>query len=250
MAVQCPYCEHSLALKGVKPGKYTTKCPKCDRKFVLAIPADADLPPLVKPLPAERATLARRRHPAWSRDPDRWRWELPRSADDVTSDFSGPSADIHKATAPAPPTEAGRVAGRDGSRSGRCPARRRRWSGRRHLRCWGAIRSSRNSDAAGWARFTWRRQLSLNRSVALKVMRPEWARNATFVARFTREAYAAAQLSHHNIVQIFDFGEDKGTDLLQYGVHRRPDARRAPQAEETRSIPKRPSGTYSKPRAA
>ena len=55
------------------------------------------------------------------------------------------------------------------------------------------------------------RQLSLNRSVALKVMRPEWARNATFVARFTREAYAAAQLSHHNIVQIFDFGEDKGT---------------------------------------
>jgi hypothetical protein len=55
------------------------------------------------------------------------------------------------------------------------------------------------------------RQLSLNRNVALKVMKPQWASNATFVARFTREAYAAAQLTHHNVVQIYDFGEDKGT---------------------------------------
>src|SRR5262249_40847095 len=55
------------------------------------------------------------------------------------------------------------------------------------------------------------RQVSLNRNVALKVMKPQWANNATFVARFTREAYAAAQLTHHNVVQIYDFGEDKGT---------------------------------------
>ena len=38
-----------------------------------------------------------------------------------------------------------------------------------------------------------------------------WARNATFVARFTREAYAAAQLHHPNLAQILDFGEAKGT---------------------------------------
>jgi hypothetical protein len=55
------------------------------------------------------------------------------------------------------------------------------------------------------------RQISLNRNVALKVMKPQWAANSTFVARFTREAYAAAQLTHHNVVQIYDFGEDKGT---------------------------------------
>ena len=55
------------------------------------------------------------------------------------------------------------------------------------------------------------RQISLNRNVALKVMKPLWAANSTFVARFTREAYAAAQLTHHNVVQIYDFGEDKGT---------------------------------------
>ena len=39
------------------------------------------------------------------------------------------------------------------------------------------------------------RQFWLNRIVSLKVMKLLWARNATFVARFTREAYAAAQLT-------------------------------------------------------
>ena len=54
------------------------------------------------------------------------------------------------------------------------------------------------------------RQLSLDRNVALKVMNPKWARDAAFVARFVREAYAAAQLVHHNVVQTYDIGEDHG----------------------------------------
>ena len=54
------------------------------------------------------------------------------------------------------------------------------------------------------------RQLSLDRKVALKVMHPRIAENPSFVARFTREAYAAAQLTHHNVVQIYDIGEDAG----------------------------------------
>lgn len=54
------------------------------------------------------------------------------------------------------------------------------------------------------------RQLSLDRKVALKVMHPKIAQNPSFVARFTREAYAAAQLTHHNVIQIYDIGEDKG----------------------------------------
>jgi eukaryotic-like serine/threonine-protein kinase len=54
------------------------------------------------------------------------------------------------------------------------------------------------------------RQLDSNRDVALEVMRPQWALGPTFVARFAREAFAAAQLSHHNIAAIDEFGEDKG----------------------------------------
>ncbi|MBA4190753.1 MAG: hypothetical protein C0467_22435 [Planctomycetaceae bacterium] len=55
------------------------------------------------------------------------------------------------------------------------------------------------------------RQLSLDRHVALKVMSNKWAADPVFVARFTREAYASAQLSHPNIVQIHDIGEVGGT---------------------------------------
>src|SRR5207253_3373735 len=54
------------------------------------------------------------------------------------------------------------------------------------------------------------RQLSLDRPVALKVMSKRWANDPVFVARFTREAFAAAQLSHPNIVQIHDIGEVDG----------------------------------------
>src|ERR1700731_74246 len=42
-------------------------------------------------------------------------------------------------------------------------------------------------------------QLVQGRKVALKSMQPRWAGDATFVARFTREAYAALQITDHNL---------------------------------------------------
>ncbi|NNE00152.1 MAG: protein kinase, partial [Pirellulaceae bacterium] len=54
------------------------------------------------------------------------------------------------------------------------------------------------------------KQISLDRIVALKTIRGRLANNPASLARFTREAYAAAQLTHHNVVQIYDFGEDDG----------------------------------------
>ncbi|MEM6471373.1 MAG: serine/threonine-protein kinase, partial [Planctomycetota bacterium] len=54
------------------------------------------------------------------------------------------------------------------------------------------------------------KQISLDRDVALKTIRGRLAQSPTSLARFTREAYAAAQLSHHNVVQIYDFGEEDG----------------------------------------
>ncbi|MEM9827125.1 MAG: serine/threonine-protein kinase, partial [Planctomycetota bacterium] len=54
------------------------------------------------------------------------------------------------------------------------------------------------------------RQLSLDRLVALKTIRDRLVKNPSSLARFTREAYAAAQLVHHNVVQIYDFGQDSG----------------------------------------
>src|SRR5438132_847404 len=47
----------------------------------------------------------------------------------------------------------------------------------------------------------------MNRTVALKVIRKEWLRNATAVARFYKEVQAAAQLFHPNIVLAYDAGQ-------------------------------------------
>jgi serine/threonine-protein kinase len=48
----------------------------------------------------------------------------------------------------------------------------------------------------------------LDRTVALKVMHPSFAEDPDFVARFTREARAAARLANPHIVKVFDQGQD------------------------------------------
>ena len=53
-------------------------------------------------------------------------------------------------------------------------------------------------------------QESLNRYVALKVLRDELARDQQFVARFRQEALGAANLNHPNIVHVYDAGAANG----------------------------------------
>ena len=45
-----------------------------------------------------------------------------------------------------------------------------------------------------------------NRIVAIKVLRPEYESDMEFVRRFSREAEAAAKMSHENIVNLLDVG--------------------------------------------
>src|ERR1700730_3506101 len=58
------------------------------------------------------------------------------------------------------------------------------------------------------------RDTRLDRLVAVKVLFPELSVDANFVARFRREAQAAANLNHPNIVSIYDWGEDDGTYFI------------------------------------
>lgn len=51
----------------------------------------------------------------------------------------------------------------------------------------------------------------LDRKVAVKVLRGDLANDEKFIRRFQREAYAASTLSHPNIVEMYDVGEDNGT---------------------------------------
>ncbi|MGN0355912.1 MAG: Stk1 family PASTA domain-containing Ser/Thr kinase [Muricoprocola sp.] len=50
----------------------------------------------------------------------------------------------------------------------------------------------------------------LNRFVAVKVLKPEFRDDKAFITKFRAEAQAAAGLTHPNIVNIYDVGEEKG----------------------------------------
>jgi serine/threonine-protein kinase len=51
----------------------------------------------------------------------------------------------------------------------------------------------------------------LERNVAVKLLAEHLAEDDGFVARFRREALAAARLVHPNVVQVYDFGTDEGS---------------------------------------
>jgi len=52
------------------------------------------------------------------------------------------------------------------------------------------------------------RDLRLGRRVAIKILRPDLAKDPTFQARFRREAQSAASLNHPNVVAVYDTGQD------------------------------------------
>ncbi len=54
----------------------------------------------------------------------------------------------------------------------------------------------------------------LNRFVAVKVLKTEFSKDEDFVARFKREASAASSVSHPNIVNVYDVGEENGINFI------------------------------------
>ncbi|MGE0605916.1 MAG: protein kinase [Pirellulales bacterium] len=274
MALRCPYCQHSLAFKDAKPGRYGPKCPKCAKKFVLVVPAEKGAEPVASPLPGEtpdaapasgktagtvadrpaaqptnRATVASTKAPsnppaitpaptspdatgAWSNsppaDPNATGAFTPTTAataaqpaapdPNSTGAWATQAAGVDQTMAHQPgqatvevrsgnKTDAARahgatVAGEASALPADVPAQL------------GGYKIVKELGRGGMGSVYLAKQLSLDRNVALKVMQPQWSRDPAFVARFTREAYAAAQLVHHNVVQIYDIGAERDTNYF------------------------------------
>ncbi len=60
--------------------------------------------------------------------------------------------------------------------------------------------------------------LTLNRSVALKLLRREFSANPEFLEKFDNEAKITASINHPHVVKVFSFGEDHGTYYIAMEV--------------------------------
>ncbi|MBY0458573.1 MAG: serine/threonine protein kinase, partial [Gemmataceae bacterium] len=208
MAIACPYCAHKLTLKSAKPGRYRPRCPGCDKPFILWVPEEAGTEVQVRGLTGQPAREPRQ--PAGS--VAAFALAIPGEVGGPVSD-PAPSGGVNEPlppdhvfgfarTNPQPADDkgAGKPPGDKEPDDPRLPAKT----------TFQGYAVEREIGRGGMGTVYLATQLSLDRPVALKVMSRRWAKDPIFVARFTREAFAAAQLSHPNIVQIHDIGEVEG----------------------------------------
>ncbi|QEG40311.1 protein kinase domain-containing protein [Roseimaritima ulvae] len=188
MRIRCPECQHAFRLTQVKPGRYRPRCSQCGKPFLLNL--SADQPPRVEitRLPDDaspEATVNANAALAAQRLAQQRAAAQPEQA--------------HSEQAPPHPSPPNPAPSADGSAAdASLPLQ---LGGYRIVRMIGRGAMGAVYEA---------RQLSLDRTVALKTILTRWADEPASLARFTREAYAAAQLTHHNVVQIYDFGSEAG----------------------------------------
>jgi len=248
MAIICPYCQSSMNVKTPRAGRFTPKCGKCGKTFQLVVTLNPEPhfqvsalpgvssasfdPNVTAPSAAEMPRAAQQSQVAG--DPDMTAPLAaglaspqatlpPESVRDNNADFSvassvgksaAPAADPDVTTAldqTAPLANAG--ANLDATEADAGPPAAAVADGEMPSLL-GGYQIVKELGRGGMGAVYLARQVSLDRPVALKVMNPQWASNPNFLVRFTREAYAAAQLVHHNIVQVYDFGNDKGINYF------------------------------------
>jgi beta-lactam-binding protein with PASTA domain/predicted Ser/Thr protein kinase len=78
----------------------------------------------------------------------------------------------------------------------------------------GRYELSERLGSGGMAEVYLGRDRVLGRTVAVKILLPQFAGDPHFIARFRREAQAAAALNHPHIVGVYDTGSDDGTHFI------------------------------------
>src|SRR5207302_9700876 len=72
----------------------------------------------------------------------------------------------------------------------------------------------RNLGQGGMGAVYQARDQELDRTIALKVIRPELASNPSILQRFKQELILSRHVTHKNVVRIFDLGEAEGTKFI------------------------------------
>ncbi len=214
MSIRCPHCSFLIELKGVRPGQFQPNCPRCHEKFALTIHADATRPAEVAKL--DDAFMATSAVGVTS---------IPASVGVTSVPPSTPVADraVHAPTHAAAPMarsmpssvgatsvpQAARVEPLGPQAPATPPVGEAAEGDLASGTTLGGYEVLQKLGHGGMGAVYLARQVSLDRNVALKTLHSTLARDPQLVSRFTREAYAAAQLTHHNIVQIHDIGQEK-----------------------------------------
>lgn len=203
MSVCCPHCEHRFALKA-KPGVYQPKCPDCGNTFALVIPREPGGRILVDKS-IEHLKRRQAKHKAQHAT-------QPTSPEALT--VASNPADMPTAAAPddlrtvaSSPAEMPTMAAPGSAAYDSEPDAAAAGAGKPMGRLDG-YELLRELGRGGMGCVYLARQVALDRHVAVKTIAPQLARSPAFLARFVREAFAVAQLSHHNVVQIHDVGHD------------------------------------------
>ncbi len=175
MVIECPTCRHSIRVVDLRPGRFTPRCPRCERSFQLTVSEAPCSQPVVSELNAS-----------------------------VFAEPVAPAAvvPVHPEI-PAldwpvmPPAPGGSVL-----RPRRLPRGIPRLLGG-HL-----VLKLLGHGPRG--RVVLAQPLSLEPPAVLKLIAADRAADPIFLDHFTREAFAAAQIEHPNLVAVRELGSDRG----------------------------------------
>jgi serine/threonine protein kinase len=236
--IACPSCQHNLSIKDPKPGKYKPKCSGCGNPFVVVVEA-GDPPKITVGDSLPKVSGFEETVPPSAADSSEvtlpGNVTLPPSGPSSKSSLSKSSGDSKSAGQSKPSgveqtmeLPSGKGSSRDFSVNQQTmdstPSQQSasissadasgaigKSTGINRL---GGYRILKELGAGGMGSVYLAKQISLDRSCALKTIQAKWAQNPRVIARFIREAYAAAQLTHHNVVQIYDLGVDGNTNFF------------------------------------
>ena len=215
--VTCPNCQKGMTLSKPKTGKFAPTCKGCNSRFQLLIKESEDGKFRFKTAPMRNPpTDAVKSKSVTPRDGTKVALGAETAVPDKNDSAKASKGSEKRAQqAPANPTvvaqseSAGRLKYHSGSRNDE-GGHRQRVIGAPPSGRLGPYRLISLLGEGGMGSVYLANQTTLDRNVALKVVKSNLSKNKSMLARFTREAYAAAQLVHPNVVQIYDMGDDRG----------------------------------------